>query len=97
MKRLAALVIASAALASCASPEATRQRGGGPGGDVNNRSDNVMMHEGSRQYWETPVRIESEHPSLAPANQARRLSLPGRTSEQDQNETPQASDGERKP
>lgn len=69
---------AFAVVTGCTSPEATRQRGGGPGGDPGNRPAQVLMHEGSRQYWETPVRIPSEAPSLAPSEQARQLSLPSR-------------------
>jgi hypothetical protein len=75
MKRLWILLTAGLALAGCTSPEAARQRGGGPGADVGNRPPQVLMHEGSRQYWETPVRIPSESPSLAPSEQARQLSL----------------------
>jgi hypothetical protein len=43
-----------AALAACTSPEATRTRAGGPGGDTGNRRAEVQMHEGSRPYWSTP-------------------------------------------
>lgn len=78
MKRMWILLVAGLAIAGCTSPEATRQRGGGPGGDIGNRPAQVLMHEGSRQYWETPVRISSEGPSLAPSEQARQLSLPER-------------------
>lgn len=75
--RVTALMIACAALsAGCESPEATRTRGGGPGGDPGNRPAVVKMHEGSRQYWQTPVLIPAEHPRLDPAHQARQLSLP---------------------
>lgn len=56
-----ALLLTSAALAGCASPEATRVRGGGPGADVGNRSQDVKMHEGSHPYWQTPQRIEGDH------------------------------------
>ena len=62
----------------CTSPEATRRRGGGPGADGGNRPSQVLMHEGSRQYWQTPVLIPGEAPSLAPSQQARQLSLPWR-------------------
>ena len=82
MGRVLILLASAVAIAGCTSPEATRQRGGGPGGDVGNRPPQVLMHEGSRQYWETPVRISSEGPSLAPSEQARRLSLP-RSSERE--------------
>jgi hypothetical protein len=64
------------ALAGCESPEATRTRGGGPGADGGNRPVIVKMHEGSRQYWETPVIIPGESVSLQPANHARQISQP---------------------
>lgn len=97
MKRRALIVLACAAtLAGCASPEATRQRGGGHGGDTGNRAGQVKMHEGSRQYWETPVMIYGRGPSLAPSEQARDLSL-GRASQGSPNQSPQppSSDGGR--
>jgi hypothetical protein len=75
--RWAALVsIACAALAGCVSPEATRTRGGGPGADPGNRPAVVRMHEGSRQYWQTPVVVPGEHVPLEPARHAQRLSRP---------------------
>jgi hypothetical protein len=75
MKRvLTALLAASAVVGGCTSPEATRSRGGGAGGDVGNRPQNVKMHEGSDQFWMTPDRIGGAHPSLQPALQARQLS-----------------------
>jgi hypothetical protein len=37
MKRLWILLTGGVALAGCTSPEAARQRGGGPGADVGNR------------------------------------------------------------
>ena len=76
MKRAFWVVAAGVAVTGCTSPEATRQRGGGPGADPNNRPALVRMHEGSRQYYETPVLIQSEGPPLAPSEQARYLSLP---------------------
>ncbi len=36
----------------------------------------MKMHEGSQQYYETPVRIPVEGTPLAPSEQARYLSLP---------------------
>ena len=77
MKRLSTILFVCAALAGCTSPEANRERGGGPGADIGNRPAQVMMHEGSQQFYETPVRIGAEGPSLAPSEQARTLSLPG--------------------
>ena len=75
--RRSLLVLFAAAAAACASPEASRQRGGGPGADIGNRPEQVKMHEGSRQYWRTPQRIPEMMP-LDPSEQARRLSLPRR-------------------
>jgi hypothetical protein len=61
-------------LAACASPEATRTRGGGPGADVGNRGKVVDMHEGSRPFENTPKIIPTKHPPLTPASQADQLS-----------------------
>ena len=72
--RLALLAIIAAAVAACASPEANRSRGGGPGADVGNRSSIVRMHEGSRPYEKTPKIIGAEHPPLEPARQASEFS-----------------------
>ena len=77
MKRCAVLVFACLGFASCASPEAVRHRGGGPGGDPGNRPAQVKMHEGSRPYWKTPVRIKGERMPIDSAEQARRISLTG--------------------
>jgi hypothetical protein len=70
------LIAAAITVAGCRSPEADRARGGGPGGDTGNRPAIVKMHEGSRQYWETPVLIPGESVSLEPANHAREISRP---------------------
>ena len=86
MKRFASIALAGAVLAGCSSPEAARRRGGGPGGDPGNRSADVKMHEGSRQYYQTPVRISSEAPQLAPSEQARTLSLADRQSSPSSND-----------
>ena len=40
----------------CTSPEATRARGGGPGGDVGNRGAGVEMHEGASPFYGTPLK-----------------------------------------
>jgi hypothetical protein len=39
---------------ACASPEATRTRGGGPGADIGNRKAVVQFHAGADQYFGTP-------------------------------------------
>jgi len=69
-----AALIACGALSACASPEASRSRGQGPGADVGNRPRVVRMHEGSEPFWKTPKHIPGEHPPLEPARQADRLS-----------------------
>lgn len=61
-------------LAACTSPEATRTRGGGPGADVENRSQTLLMHEGSRPYAGTPQIITFKHAPIEAASQADRLS-----------------------
>jgi hypothetical protein len=40
--------------AACASPEATRVRGGGPGADIGNRGNPVVFHNGAKPYAFTP-------------------------------------------
>ena len=37
-----------------ASPEATRQRAGGPGADVGNHGRVAQLHEGADPFWHTP-------------------------------------------
>ena len=54
MRGVMALVVALVALAACTSPEATRQRAGGPGADVGNRG-RVELHAGADPWAKTPV------------------------------------------
>jgi hypothetical protein len=72
MRRTVVMLLMASALvaAGCESPEATRTRGGGPGGDVGNRSRDVKMHAGSDQFWRTPERIAGAHPPLESARHA---------------------------
>ena len=70
------LLAATLGVAGCRSPEATRARGGGPGADPGNRPPTVKLHEGSRPFWNTPVRISAESVSLQPADHARQISQP---------------------
>ena len=70
------MLVAVLPLGACVSPEASRVRGGGPGADPLNHAEIVKMHEGSSQYWKTPVLIPDEYPSLQPAEQARQMSQP---------------------
>jgi hypothetical protein len=55
MRALGLLAVLLAALTGCTSPEATRQRAGGPGADVGNRGDSVELHAGADPYWRTPA------------------------------------------
>lgn len=74
MAALILLVTVSLCIAGCASPEAARTRGGGPGADVGNRREIVRMHEGARPFENTPKVIPAKHPALEPASQADQLS-----------------------
>jgi hypothetical protein len=69
-RKLILLLITSAVLAACESPETMRSRGGGPGADVGNRDKLVEMHEGAQPFWKTPKIIPAKHPPLEPASQA---------------------------
>ena len=44
--------------AACASPEATRTRGGGPGADVGNHATSINLHGSGPggMFYETPTR-----------------------------------------
>jgi len=46
----------AAGLASCASPEASRVRGGGPGADLGNHDAVTALHQGAKMYYRTPCR-----------------------------------------
>jgi hypothetical protein len=61
-------------LLACASPEATRTRGGGPGADVGNRTRIVQMHEGSKPFDKTPQIIRTQQPTLTTASKDDRSS-----------------------
>jgi len=45
---------------ACASPEAARARGGGPGADVRNWGHPVELHAGAKPYYGTPCVTEVE-------------------------------------
>jgi hypothetical protein len=55
-RRLLIVLGAAALLCGCASPEAARTRGGGPGADPGNHNAVVEMHAGSKMYYKTPCR-----------------------------------------
>ena len=54
------------ALAACDSPEASRARGTGPGGDVGNRG-RVELHGGAGMYHGTPVVVSAPKGTTAAA------------------------------
>jgi len=74
VRALILFIAVSLCVAGCASPEATRTRGGGPGADVGNRTEIVRMHEGAKPFENTPKIIPAKHPPLDSANQADQLS-----------------------
>jgi hypothetical protein len=43
-------------VAACASPEASRARGGGPGADLGNHDRVAQLHAGAKMYYRTPCR-----------------------------------------
>jgi len=55
-RALARVSILVALVAACASPEATRNRGGGPGADPGNHGLIVQLHAGAKMYYRTPCR-----------------------------------------
>jgi hypothetical protein len=67
------LLIGCTVAVGCASPEATRIRGG-RGADVGNRPKVVKMHDGAEPFWKTPRRIATQYPPLESARQAEQLS-----------------------
>ena len=55
-RQLASVCAVAAFLLACASPEATRTRGGGPGADPGNHGAVVQLHAGAKVYHKTPCR-----------------------------------------
>jgi hypothetical protein len=55
-RRIALLILAVTAMVACASPEAGRSRGGGPGADAGNRATVLQLHDGSRPFYGTPLK-----------------------------------------
>jgi len=66
--RGALLLIVLALIVACTSPEATRRRAGGMGGDVGNHGS-MELHAGSKPYYGTPTSGPTllPHPPGAPA------------------------------
>jgi hypothetical protein len=69
-----ALAFVFALSAGCASPEAIRSRGGGPGADVGNRRPIVEFHAGAKPYFQTrcvqEVECQGPLPVFRPASPA---------------------------
>ena len=57
LQRRLCLILALLALAvtACSSPEASRTRGGGPGGDIGNHSPALNIHGRTDPYYDTPL------------------------------------------
>jgi hypothetical protein len=51
---------------ACASPEALRARGGGPGADTGNRPAVTEIHGGAEMYYRTPCRLPTDCTGAAP-------------------------------
>lgn len=64
--RAAGLLTAALVLVACASPEARRVRGGGPGADVGNRTEVVEFHAGADPYYRTPCAVAREEGCTGP-------------------------------
>lgn len=58
MKSARLAVLMGLLVAGCASPEAGRVRGGGPGADIGNRGNPVIFHNGAKPYYRTPCVIK---------------------------------------
>ena len=64
------LALLAAAVAGCASPEALRVRGGGPGADTGHHGSSAEIHGGAKIYYRTPCRtakVKCSGPMPAPA------------------------------
>ena len=73
-RTLGIVVLLGVGFAACTSPEATRVRADGRGGDVGNHKAVVAMHEGSDPFWKTPRVAGIKGPDLDTARQADHLS-----------------------
>ncbi len=78
MSRAGVILLAAACSAACTSPESTRTRGGGPGADVGNRGEVVLMHEGAKPFAGTPQLSGVAAPPLESAAQAHAMSTEAR-------------------
>ena len=58
--RVTPVAVALLLITACASPEAHRTRGGGPGADVKNWGKPVELHAGAQPFYNTPCVTEVE-------------------------------------
>jgi hypothetical protein len=66
--RRAWLALLAISLVQCASPEAKRVRGGGPGADPGNHDRVTQVHGGAQMYYRTPcrtVKVKCSGPTAA--------------------------------
>ena len=75
-RRVLWTTFALVALTACTSPEATRLRAGGPGGDIGNRTPIVDTHGSSHPFWKTPSRLAKD----VGMDDAAAAASPGKTS-----------------
>jgi len=68
MSGLSVLVAAALLTGACASPEARRTRGDGPGADIGNRGTPVALHAGADPYYRTPCVTQVECAGPKPAS-----------------------------
>ena len=57
-RRRGAMALCLLLIPACASPEAVRTRGGGPGADVGNRRAQIEFHAGATPYYRTPCAMD---------------------------------------
>ena len=62
VRRFGILLLLAALTVVACSPEATRSRGGGPGGDIGNRSEVPQIHGTLNPYYQAPRYLETAVP-----------------------------------
>ena len=62
MRAFGILLLLGVLTAASCSPEASRSRGSGPGGDIGNRSQVAQIHGNVNPYYQTPRYIGTPGP-----------------------------------
>ena len=78
---LGLVLLAGALAAACVSPEASRTRASGPGGDVGNRRERVEIHGRTDPAYETPrvgLGVERAGQDVRPTDVPQSTGKPGR-------------------